>query len=59
MKKINKTTPPELVTLKVDKETHARVKQYCVENEYWIHLFVEKVLNDYMDKNKPNNKLKP
>ncbi len=49
MKKQNRTYTDPLTTLKVNKETHARVKKYCVENNYWIHLFVESVLNDYLD----------
>jgi hypothetical protein len=55
MKKAKKTKPDELVTLKVDKLTHKRIKDYCTENNYWMHLFVENVMNDYLDKNNKVN----
>jgi hypothetical protein len=55
MKKLQKTKTDQLVTLKVDKETHKRIKEYCVEHNYWMHLFVENVMNDYLDKNNKVN----
>jgi hypothetical protein len=51
MKKALKQKADELTTLKIDKATHARIKTHCVENHYWMHLFVEEVMNDYLDKN--------
>ena len=56
---MKKQRPEQLVTLKIDKVTHSRIKQYCVDNDYYIHLFVETILNEYLDKtknveNKPN-----
>jgi hypothetical protein len=56
MKKPNKVKYDALTTLKVDRETHARIKQYCNEHNYWMHMFVENVMNEYMD-NHPFQKL--
>jgi|APGre2960657373_1045057.scaffolds.fasta_scaffold57336_2 hypothetical protein len=56
---MKKQRPEQLTTLKIDKVTHSRIKQHCVDNDYYIHLFVEEILNAYLDKtknveNKPN-----
>ena len=56
---MKKQRPEQLTTLKIDKVTHSRIKQHCVDNDYYIHLFVEDILNAYLDKtknveNKPN-----
>jgi len=50
MKKALKNPSIEMKNLKIDKKTHDRVKQHCLENNYWIHLFVEEVINDFLDK---------
>jgi hypothetical protein len=50
MKKAEKRKPEDLVTLKVGRETHKRIKDHCVDNNLWIHLFVEHVMNQYIDK---------
>jgi DNA-dependent RNA polymerase auxiliary subunit epsilon len=52
MKKEKKSVNNQLVTLKIDKPTHARIKKYCKENEYWMHSFVEHIMNEYLDKHK-------
>ena len=49
MKKALKQKADELTTLKIDKATHARIKTHCVENNYWMHLFVETIINEYLD----------
>jgi hypothetical protein len=46
---MKKQRPDELITLKIDKVTHSRIKQHCVENDYYIHLFVEDVINKHLD----------
>ena len=51
-KKVVKEKVEPLQTLKVDKETHQRVRQYCDENNLWLCRFVEEVLNDYLDNQK-------
>mgnify|MGYP003660543396 CR=1 FL=1 len=50
MKEMKKTKPELLTTLKVGKETHKRVKQYCDKNNLWICRFVENVLNEYLER---------
>jgi hypothetical protein len=50
MEKVKKQKPELLTTLKVDKTTHTRIKQFCDENNFWMCRFVESVLNDYLDK---------
>ena len=52
MKKEKKSVNNQLVTLKIDKPTHARIKKYCKDNEYWMHSFVEHIMNEYLDKHK-------
>lgn len=54
---MKKQRPEQLTTLKIDKLTHTRVKQHCAENDYYMHLFVEEILNEYLDKikNAKNN----
>lgn len=47
---MKKQRPNELITLKIDKVTHSRIKQYCIENDYYIHLFVEDVINKHLDR---------
>ena len=46
---MKKERPEELTTLKIDKLTHSRIKQHCIKNDYYIHLFVEEVINNYLD----------
>jgi len=46
---MKKQRPDQLITLKIDKVTHSRIKQHCVKNDYYIHLFVEDVINKYLD----------
>jgi hypothetical protein len=46
---MKKERPEELTTLKIDKVTHSRIKQHCIKNDYYIHLFVEEVINKYLD----------
>jgi len=50
MEKVKKEKTELLSTLKVDKETHTRVKEFCENKNYWMCRFVESVLNDYLDK---------
>ena len=49
---MKKQRPDELITLKIDKVTHSRIKQHCIENDYYIHLFVEDVINKHLDRYK-------
>ena len=49
---MKKERPDLLTTLKINKETHKRVKDYCDENDYYMCRFVETILNDYLDQNK-------
>jgi hypothetical protein len=46
---MKKERPDSLTTLKIDKVTHSRIKRHCVLNDYYIHLFVEDVVNKYLD----------
>jgi hypothetical protein len=46
---MKKERPDSLTTLKIDKVTHSRIKRHCVENDYYIHLFVEDVINKYLN----------
>jgi hypothetical protein len=47
---MKKQRPEELITLKIDKVTHSRIKQHCIDNDYYMHLFVEEIVNDFLDK---------
>ena len=51
MKKAVKQKVETLATLKVDKETQKRVKEFCVANNLWMCRFVEEVMNDYLNRN--------
>jgi len=52
MKKLKKQRPEELVTLKIDRLTHQRIKEHCITNDFYIHLFVEEVINTYLNNQK-------
>lgn len=47
---MKKQRPEQLTTLKIDKVTHSRIKQHCTDNDYYMHLFVKEVINEYLDK---------
>lgn len=55
MNKMKKQRPDELTTLKIDKTTHSRIKNHCIQNDYYMHLFVENIINDYLDNLKTKN----
>ena len=55
MKKEKKQKADELTTLKIDKQTHARIKKHCDTNRYWMHIFVENIINEVMDKLEKQN----
>jgi hypothetical protein len=46
---MKKERPEQLTTLKIDKVTHSRIKEHCIKNDFYIHLFVEEVINKYLD----------
>ena len=49
MKKLKIERPEPLITLKVNKEVHSRIKQHCKDNDYYMHAFVEEIVNQYFD----------
>lgn len=50
MKKEKKQKAEELKNLKIDRQTHERIKEHCDTNRYWMHIFVENIINEAMDK---------
>jgi hypothetical protein len=46
---MKKQRPEPFLNLKVHKETHSRIKQYCNDNDYYLQSFVTDILNRALD----------
>lgn len=42
---MKKQRPEPFMNVRVDKETHARIKQYCIDKDYYLQSFVSDLIN--------------